>query len=150
MMKKLHPDRVAQSAAVGQAIETLREARDCCERALSRLEPPGPPRQLAAVVLATTPGSRRVRLEWAAPGQREVAPVRRYSVAAVDPSYGRAITVATLEPDYREELGRYVSVEEIRSYILAEEALQKMPSLFRQPTATFQVAAANEAGSSPW
>lgn len=150
LMKKLHPDRVGQSAAAARAIESLREARDCCERALSRLEPPGPPRNLAASLLVTMPGSRRVRLQWEPPEAQEAAPVRRYLVAAVDPAYGRALTVATLEPDYREELGRYVSVEELCSHTLVEEALQKMPSLFRQPFATLQVAAANEAGTSPW
>eukprot|EP00929_Paragymnodinium_shiwhaense_P075930 TRINITY_DN3890_c0_g1_i1.p1 TRINITY_DN3890_c0_g1~~TRINITY_DN3890_c0_g1_i1.p1 ORF type:complete len:1038 (-),score=223.93 TRINITY_DN3890_c0_g1_i1:75-3188(-) len=151
LMKKLHPDRAGHSAELAQAIELLREAKDHCERALSRVEPPGAPRHLISKTLCAAPGRRRISLEWSAPADlRSAAPVRKYLVAAVDPAYGRALTVATLEPDYQEDLGRYVSVEELRAITLAEEALQKMPSLFRQSAATFQVAAANEAGLSPW
>lgn len=71
-------------------------------------------------------------------------------VAITDPSYGRAITVANLEPDYNEELKRFVPLEEIRSYVLAEEELYKIPSFFKQSIAVVQVAAANDQGQSPW
>lgn len=37
----------------------------------------------------------------------------RYVIAAVDPAYGRALTVTTLEPDYSQELHRFVSVAEL-------------------------------------
>lgn len=151
LMKRLHPDRVGHLPAVTQAIEAARQAREVCERALSQVEVPSAPLQLTCRTLCVTPGQRRVQLDWKPPRDvRGTAPIRRYLVAAVDPAYGRALTVATLEPDYREELGRYVSVEEIRSHTLAEQSLQKMPGLFRQNVASFQVACANEAGQSPW
>ena len=46
---------------------------------------------------------RRYRLHWAAPQEQDSAPVRRFIVAAFDPAYGKALTIATLEPDYSEE-----------------------------------------------
>jgi len=76
--------------------------------------------------------------------------VRRYVVAAFDPAYGRALTITVLEPDYSEELRRFVSMEELTSYVLAEEDLQKMPKLWTQSAISVQVAAANEAGQSQW
>jgi len=76
--------------------------------------------------------------------------VRRYVVAAHDPAYGRALTVTILEPDYSQELRRFVSVEELTSYVLAEEELQKMPLLWQQPVATIQIASQNESGQSAW
>lgn len=131
-------------------MEMLREARQICERSLSQLQPPRAPRSLTSTTLCDVPGRRRIKLEWSPPEWCEDGPIRRYLVAALDPSYGRALTITILEPDYSEELGRFVPVEEIGSFILAEEELRKMPSLFRQAVATVQVAAANEAGQSPW
>eukprot|EP00933_Yihiella_yeosuensis_P004302 TRINITY_DN108670_c0_g1_i1.p1 TRINITY_DN108670_c0_g1~~TRINITY_DN108670_c0_g1_i1.p1 ORF type:complete len:844 (+),score=208.56 TRINITY_DN108670_c0_g1_i1:109-2640(+) len=150
MMRKLHPDRIGASDRAANAMEMLREARHCLERSLSQLQPPHPPKSLRATTLCAAPGRRRIKLEWSPPDWLENAPVRRYLVAALDPSYGRALTITVLEPDYSEELGRFIPVEELGSYILAEEELKKMPSLFRQPSATVQVAAANEAGQSTW
>ena len=49
------------------------------------------------------------------------APVQKYIVAVFDPAYGKALTVAVLEPDYCEELKRFVPVEEICSYVLVEK-----------------------------
>jgi len=131
-------------------MESLREARQCCERALSQIQAPGTPRQLASTTLCAAPGRRRIRLEWQAPECWEDAPVRRFLVAALDPSYGRALTITVLEPEYSEELKRFVSIEELNSYTLAQEDLAKMPSFFRQSVATVQVAAENEAGQSSW
>jgi len=128
----------------------IKEAKDACERSLSRQYAPGNPRRLSLTVLCTQPGRRRYRLSWAAPVENESAPVRRYIVAALDPAYGKALNVAVLEPDYDEEKHRFVSVGELGSYVLSEEELQKMPSLWRQNAATIQVAAANEAGQSNW
>jgi len=71
-------------------------------------------------------------------------------VSVVDAAYGRAITVATLEADYSEELKRFVPIEEIRSCVVAEQDLKKMSSIFQQPFITLQVATANEAGQSPF
>merc|ERR1719287_230068 len=68
----------------------------------------------------------------------------------MDPAYGRALTIAVLEPDYSEELRRFVSVEDLNSFVLAEEELQKMPALWQQANVTVQVAAANDTGQSPW
>jgi hypothetical protein len=76
--------------------------------------------------------------------------VRRFLVGVFDPAYGRSLTVAVLEPDYDDVARRFVSVEEIDSFILAEEEMSKMPRLFKESTVTIQVAAANEAGQSPW
>mmetsp|Transcript_147399 Transcript_147399/g.274727 ORF Transcript_147399/g.274727 Transcript_147399/m.274727 type:complete len:607 (+) Transcript_147399:91-1911(+) len=149
LMLKLHPDRAGGCARVAEALEILREAKECCERAVSLRDPPPAPRRPSARVLCSTPGRRQIKLDWLAPEVREEAPVRRYIVAAFDPSYGRAITVAVLEPDYSEELGRFVPVEELLSYTLHERNLQKVP-VFRQAQVKLQVAAANEAGQSPW
>lgn len=150
LMKKLHPDKVGSSPSAACAFESLHEAKRCCERYLSQQEPPGQPRGLKASTLCAVPGNRRIRLEWQPPDPDDNAPVRRYLVSALDPSYGRPITVTTLEPDYSEEQHRFVPVEELSSFILAEDDLRKMPSLFQQPSLTLQVAAANEAGQSSW
>jgi len=150
LMKKLHPDKVGNSPDVARAVELLREGKEHCERKLSQQEPPGQPTNLRFKVLCDVKGRRRIKLEWSAPMHRELAPVKRYVVAVFDPSYGKALTVTILEPDYDEELRRYVSVEELGSYVLAEEDLQKMPSVFQQQHATVQVAAANKAGQSSW
>lgn len=150
LMRKLHPDKAGSDPNMVRAGEIIREAKDVCERGLSKKEAPDAPRNLRSVPLCTIPGKRRFRLHWTIPEQREVAPVTKYVVAAVDPAYGRALTIAVLEPDYNEELRRFVSVDELSSHDLAEEELQKMPSLWKQATATVQVAAANEAGQSSW
>mmetsp|Transcript_89304 Transcript_89304/g.251369 ORF Transcript_89304/g.251369 Transcript_89304/m.251369 type:complete len:654 (-) Transcript_89304:112-2073(-) len=150
LMKKLHPDKVGHVPGIERAVEFIREAKDLCERKLSRVEAPCRPRELRYMVLCADHGSRRIRLEWSPPIPRDGAPIRRYIIAAFDPSYGRALTVTVLEPDYSQQLQRYVSVEELDSFVFAEEELQKMPSLFRQTTAELQVAAANEAGQSEW
>jgi len=152
LMKKVHPDKVGQSPRVVRAGEMLREAKELLEKALSQKQPPGQPRDLRSTLTCSQPGHRKIKLNWAAPqeGVEELRPVRRYIVAVVDPAYGRALNVAVLEPDYNEELRRFVSVEELSSYVLAEEELQKMPSLFQQTMLQAQVAAANEAGQSDW
>eukprot|EP00931_Biecheleriopsis_adriatica_P021634 TRINITY_DN14096_c0_g2_i1.p1 TRINITY_DN14096_c0_g2~~TRINITY_DN14096_c0_g2_i1.p1 ORF type:complete len:793 (-),score=182.60 TRINITY_DN14096_c0_g2_i1:11-2365(-) len=150
LMRKLHPDRIGESIGASQAMELLREAKQYCERALSQLQPPGTPRHVTSATLCGVPGRRRIRLQWQPPECCEGAPVRRFLVAALDPSYGRALTITILEPEYSEELKRFVSIDELCSFILAEEELQKMQGLFRQAAAVIQVAAANEAGQSAW
>lgn len=150
LVKKLHPDKVGHAPDVARAFEILQEAKQNCERALSQLHPPRPPRNLTSVTLCAAPGRRRMRLEWIPPEQSSEAPVQKYVVAAVDPTYGRAITIAILEPDYDEALRRFVPVEELSSYLLVEEDLKKMPGLFQQAVATLQVASANESGQSAW
>lgn len=150
LWRKLHPDKVEQNATVSRAVEACREAKEACERALSRQVVPGQPRALSYKAECCTPGQRIFRLSWQPPIAQECAPVRRYVVAAYDPAYGKALTVAVLEPDYNEELRRFVSVEELDHYVLSEQELRKMPLLWKQPTATVQVAAANEAGQSNW
>lgn len=151
LMRRLHPDKVAQTQKVVKAVEIIREAKDACERSLLRMEPPGMPRGLRSEPIdTTTVGRRRFQLRWASPAIVPSAPVRRYIVAAFDPAYGKPLTITVLEPDYDQELGRFVSIEEMGSYVLAEEELQKMPSLWQQKRAKVQVAAANEAGQSPW
>lgn len=150
LMRKLHPDKAGASPGVARAAEMAREAREAVERSLSREEPPRAPLALQSFALSTEPGNRRYRLSWRVPGTCENAPVRRYIVAALDPAYGKPLTVAVLEPDYSEELRRFVSVEELTTFVLEEKELQKMPSLWKQQSATVQVAAANDAGQSPW
>eukprot|EP00930_Biecheleria_cincta_P002744 TRINITY_DN10373_c0_g1_i1.p1 TRINITY_DN10373_c0_g1~~TRINITY_DN10373_c0_g1_i1.p1 ORF type:complete len:870 (-),score=127.66 TRINITY_DN10373_c0_g1_i1:359-2968(-) len=150
MMRKLHPDRAGQDAKVAKAIETVHEAKVACERGLSRQELPPAPCCLRLEVLSLAPGQRRFRLRWSAPEQRACAPIQRYVIAAFDPAYGRALTIAMLEPDYSEELRSFVRIGDLTSYVLAEEDLQKMPKLWMQTSATVQVAAANSAGQSPW
>lgn len=150
LMKKLHPDKVQTSTSVSNAMDLIKEAKDACERSLSRQFAPGAPRRMALSVLCSQPGRRRYRLSWAAPVENEASPVRRYIVAALDPAYGKALNIAVLEPDYDEEKRRFISVGELATYVLAEEDLQKMPSLWRQNAATIQVAAANESGQSSW
>eukprot|EP00811_Abedinium_folium_P037103 NODE_974_length_2666_cov_13.062623.p1 GENE.NODE_974_length_2666_cov_13.062623~~NODE_974_length_2666_cov_13.062623.p1 ORF type:complete len:867 (-),score=69.60 NODE_974_length_2666_cov_13.062623:65-2440(-) len=150
IMKRLHPDKVGDNARAANAIEVVREAKDTCERSLSRQEPPTAPKALRSALLCSVPGSRKLRLSWTAPPERASAVVKRYVIAVFDPAYGRALTVTVLEPDYSQELRRFVSMDELTTYILAEEDLQKMPSLWKQTSVTVQVAAANEAGQSSW
>lgn len=150
LMRKLHPDRAGGFAEAAKAVEMVREAKEACERSLSKQEPPSVPRFLRSEMLCATAGHRQIKLCWNAPPERASAPVRRYIVAAFDPAYGKALTITVLEPDYSEDLRRFVSVDELTSHVLAEEDLQKMPQLWRQSYATLQVAAANEAGQSQW
>lgn len=150
LMKRLHPDRVGDSPDGTRAVELLREAKDACERSLSRVEPPSVPSNLKSTQLCFSSGSRKFELRWCPPISRPQAPVRKYVIAVFDPSYGKALTVTVLEPDYSEELRRFIPVEELTSYTLAEADLAKMPALWRQPTISVQIAAANEAGQSQW
>lgn len=153
LMRILHPDRIGSSSDASTAIELVKEARAHCERASLRAEPPCPPKNLTASMLCGEPGRRRILIEWgAAPGSLgcESAPIKRYIVQVHDPAYGRAIKIAVLESDYSEELRRFVPVEELRSYVLDEQHLRKMPSVFQQQSITVQIAAASEAGQSGW
>jgi len=150
LMKKMHPDKAGHSQEVARAVEVAREAKDACERSLSRLQAPGAPRYLEYAAVCLTKGQRRFKLHWSPPVARQDAPVRKYIVSVFDPAYGRALTVTVLEPDYSEELRRFVPVEELTSYIFAEEELLKMKDLWQQPFASVQVAAVNEAGQGPF
>jgi hypothetical protein len=150
LMKKLHPDRVGSLPGCDKATEAVREAKDICIRKLSRQKAPGRPTDLRFKVISSEIGCRRILLEWSPPFACESAQLRRYVVAAFDPSFGKALTVTVLEPDYSEQLRRFVALEDLCSYELREEDLRKMPALFRQAEATLQVAAANEAGQSEW
>jgi hypothetical protein len=149
-MRKLHPDKAGGVPGIDKAAEVARQARDVCERELSKEEPPNFVLDLHSAPLNVSPGHRRFQLKWTAPRDHMHRPVRRYVVAAMDPAYGRALTIAVLEPDYSEELRRFVSVEDLNSFVLAEEELQKMPALWQQANVTVQVAAANDTGQSPW
>jgi len=150
LMRKLHPDRAGQSEDVVKAVEKVREAKEACERGLSRQEPPEQPRELRSAALCCSPGQRKFQLSWTAPILRDSAPVRRYVVAAHDPAYGRALTINVLEPDYSQESRSFVSIEHLTSYVMAEEDLKKMPKLWTQNILQVQVAAANDAGQSAW
>ncbi|CAJ1418772.1 unnamed protein product [Effrenium voratum] len=154
LMRKLHPDRLrgseGEKEAANSAVEKVREAKEACERGLSRQQAPPPPRQLRSEALCGDRGRRRFRLAWQPPVEREAQPVRRYVVAAFDPAYGKALTVTVLEPDYSQELRSFVGIEHLTSYVVSEEELQKMPKIWTQKTLQVQVAAANEAGQSRW
>eukprot|EP00933_Yihiella_yeosuensis_P031994 TRINITY_DN2557_c3_g1_i1.p1 TRINITY_DN2557_c3_g1~~TRINITY_DN2557_c3_g1_i1.p1 ORF type:complete len:802 (+),score=176.02 TRINITY_DN2557_c3_g1_i1:64-2406(+) len=150
LMRKLHPDKVSQSERVEKTIELIREAKDVCERSLSRTELPQMPKDLRCEILDATPGRRRIELRWTAAEKRPNAPVCRYMIGALDPAYGKPLTITVLEPDYNQELRRFVSVEELTRFVLAEEELKKMPTLWNQKYAMVQVCAANEAGQSGW
>jgi len=151
LMRKLHPDRVGELAQADKTMELLQEAKACLERTFSRRLPPCAPSHAKAALKCSAPGQRRLEIRWD-PMQNAggIAPVQKFHVAVFDPAYGKALTIAILEPDYSEELRRFVPVEEICSYVLVEKDLQKMPSLFRQSTLTVQLAAVNDAGQSPW
>eukprot|EP00927_Polykrikos_kofoidii_P044023 TRINITY_DN38114_c0_g1_i1.p1 TRINITY_DN38114_c0_g1~~TRINITY_DN38114_c0_g1_i1.p1 ORF type:complete len:960 (+),score=136.36 TRINITY_DN38114_c0_g1_i1:62-2881(+) len=151
LMRRLHPDRVEQSERVTSALEIIREAREVSMRSLSRIHPPDMPRGLRSSLLSETPGNRKFQLSWAKPPEADSErPVRKYTISAVDPSYGRPLTVAVLEPDYSQEHHRFVSIHELTSHTLAERDLQKMSGFWLQRQAIVQVSACNEAGQSPW
>lgn len=153
LMRVLHPDRIGASRGAAEALEMVKEARAHCERACVQVRAPCAPPNLTARELCREPGRRRILVEWGAGSQAPramAAPVKRYIISVFDPAYGRALKVAVLEPDYSEELRRFVPLEELRSYILDEQHLRKMPTVFQQASVTVQVAAANEAGQSEW
>lgn len=150
LMQKMHPDKVGHLPNIEKAVEVTREAKEICEKTLSKQVPPGRLGSLRFTTISSAKGNRRYRLQWSAPQEKEGAPVQRYVVNAFDPAYGKALTITILEPDYNEELRRYVSLEELTSFVLAEQELTKMPSLFQQKMATLQVAAANDSGTGPW
>jgi len=147
-MRKLHPDRAQQDASASEAIDALKEAKEACERCLSKQSPPGVPRKLGFTSLCTVPGQRRYQLHWTSPEKREFADVRKWVVAAFDPAYGRPLNISTIEPDYNG--GRFQTIDELGKWEVSEEDLHKMPMLWNQNVATFHVAAANEAGQSSW
>jgi len=150
LMKRLHPDKAEQCPRVIRAAELVREAKEAVEKSLSRILPPPAPRTLRVSVLGSVPGKRRLKLSWTAPAGGEDQPIARYVVAVLDPSYGRELTVASLEPDYSPELGRFQPIEELTAHVLDEQELQKIPRFWMQKAATVQVAAGNDAGQSPW
>jgi len=149
-MRKLHPDKVGHVDSFAQAVETVRRAKDICERAFSSQQAPGQPEKLRFQVQSRVPGQMKFEIRWNSPSIQENAAVQKYVVAAFDPKYGQALTIAVLEPDYSEELHRYVPIEELTMFVLSEQDFHKMPGLFQQPKVTIQVAAVNGAGQSPW
>eukprot|EP00929_Paragymnodinium_shiwhaense_P028156 TRINITY_DN1638_c0_g1_i2.p1 TRINITY_DN1638_c0_g1~~TRINITY_DN1638_c0_g1_i2.p1 ORF type:complete len:955 (+),score=265.51 TRINITY_DN1638_c0_g1_i2:140-3004(+) len=148
LMRTLHPDKVGQSKEATEAVERVREAKELCEKRLSRLVAPAMPTALHYSTLCASPGRRRYLLQWSPPEESATAPIRRVIIAAHDPAYGRVLTITVLEPDYSEQLRRFVSVAELDRFELAEEELQKMPSLFQQAAISLHVSMANEAGQS--
>ncbi len=150
MMRKLRPDRAGQDAQVARAVGLVREAKEAGERSLSRQEAPLAPRHLWHETLSSVPGQRRFKFHWTPPEDRVSAPISRYVVAVLDPAYGRALTIAILEPDYSEESRSFVGIESLTAFEFSEEDFQKMPKLWKQTSANVQVAAANKAGQSAW
>lgn len=153
LMKMLHPDRALESPESIVAVELVQEAKSICERSLSGLEAPNAPQNLLSTMMCSRTGKRRFFLCWSTPRNLETAPVQRYVVAVADigGSSKPPHRVCTLEPDYSEELGRYITLDELRRYELSEEEMDiRMPGLFQQKAITVLVAAANKAGFSPW
>ena len=139
-----------EAMQVARAVGLVREAKEACERSLSRQEAPLAPRRLWHETLSSVPGQRRFKLHWTPPEDRVSAPISRYVVAVFDPAYGRALTIAILEPDYSEESRSFVGIESLTAFEFSEEDFQKMPKLWKQTSANVQVAAANKAGQSAW
>jgi len=151
LIRTLHPDKAGGATpSLAEAAEMAREARDAIARGLNKEEPPGAPANFQYSVVSSELGCRKFKLRWAAPQTKASAPVRRYIVAVVDPAYGRPLNTAVLEPDYNAVLGRFVPVEELTTYTLAEKELQKMPKFWQQINGTVHVAAANDTGQSSW
>jgi len=153
LMKKLHPDKAFQSPEPVSAVEIVQEAKAICERSLSHLDVPSTPQSLVSTMTCAQLGKRRFRLRWSAPRNAESAPAQRYviAVAAAGGSSKPPHRVCTLEPDWSEELGRYVTLEEFTTYELSEEEMEiRMPGTFKQKAITVMVAAANKAGYSAW
>jgi len=152
LMKKLHPDKAVQSPSVTDAVDMIQEARAICERSLCPHEVPGVPRNLSVATHPSKAGARRFLLQWLPPERLEAAPVQRYIIAVADPRFaGAPVRLSTLEPDYSQELGRYVPLEELRSYEVAEEDVSaRVPGLFSHKTFTLMVTAANKVGQSSW
>ena len=152
LMRKLHPDRIGACSGATEAMDELRKAKQLCEHKMkfSELHPPGAPLQLTFALLCAAPGHRRIQVAWKPPSTSASSPVRKYFVAALDPSFGQPLTITVLESEYSEELKRWLSLDELTSSILAEEDFEKMPAFFQQATAVVYVAAANEAGQSKW
>lgn len=153
LMKKLHPDKAAQSPLVISAVEMIQEAKAICERSLCRHEVPGAPRNLTVAAHCLRGGERRFMLRWTAPERQEKGPVQRYIVAVADPTgtSRSPIRLSTLEPDYSQELGRYVTLEELGCFELAEEEFaSRVPALFQQRSLTLMVASSNKVGQSCW
>lgn len=151
LMRKLHPDRIGACDGATEAMDELRKAKQLCEHKMkfAELHPPAAPMRLTSAVLCAAPGRRRIRVSWQSPTAVS-SPIRKYLVAALDPSFGQPLTITVLEPEYNDELKRYLSLEELTSCVLAEEDLVKMPAFFQQSAACVYVAAANEAGQSKW
>merc|ERR1719181_2436685 len=131
----------------------IQDAKSLCERSLCHHEVPSAPRRLTVTTLCPTVGQRRFGLRWLPPEHLETAPPQRYVVAVADPASASRppIKLSTIEPDYSQELGRYVPLEELATYELSEEeASVRVPGLFQQRIITVMVAAANKVGQSSW
>merc|ERR1712039_185200 len=98
------------------------------------------------------PGKRQVKVTWTAPKRRESAPIHKYIVAVLDPSFGEVLTIANLETDYCQDLKRYLGIDDpdLCSYVISEEHLRKMPKLFKVDSLTVHIAAGNREGRSEW
>jgi len=152
LIRMLHPDRAggASDPRHGDAAAKVKEAKELCERFLTKKEPPQSPKDLRSTVLSAMPGRRAVKLQWTPPPMQDTAPVRRFLVQVLDPAFGREVTVTVLEPDYREDLQRFQAMDELTSYVFSEQEWQKLPQVWAQQSITFQVAAVNEVAQSPW
>lgn len=61
LMRKLHPDKVAVTEGVERATAMVREAKDLCERSLSKTVAPMPPRCLRPAFQSPWRGEARPR-----------------------------------------------------------------------------------------
>jgi hypothetical protein len=152
LMRVMHPDRAGSPPEVVGAIELVRKAKDICDRFFRQRTPPARPTMLSCTHLCRDVGSRKFRVQWKPPESHFSAPVHRYIVAVFDPSYGKPLVVGTLEPDYSQEQKRYLAYNdpELCNYVISEQELRKMPSLFQKDIITVHVAAGNNEGQSEW
>lgn len=158
ILKALHPDVANRRGMLpshevfrlGDAAERVKAAKQRCEEFVSGAGPPLAVQRLhLAEVKNATLGSREFLVRWHAPPTDPARPVKRYVVSAVDPKFGmREVMIASIEPNFDVEQGRYLEEATWCEYLFSETQLDKMPQLFAQPFCSLSVVAANTVGSS--
>jgi len=110
------------------------------------------PTRVSFMCMCAEKGKRQLKILWTAPRACASAPVHKYVLAVADPSNGKVLTIATLEPDYSKEHQRYLSFDDpdLCTYVISESDLRKMPKLFKAESLTVHVAAGNREGLSDW
>ncbi len=73
-------------------------------------------------------GQRVLEFAWTPPDMDEFTqlPLKKYIVQVFDPKFGRFLNIATLEPDYYEDRGRFLGIEELNFFTLKEAEMGKL------------------------